>query len=184
MEKSEAKKMLSSCLEKETCNKSSVPIDNIEKETCYDYAESCNRNQMVIRKRETPLIAKNNEGSPDAIHSDWSVRALAEAFRSVQQQLQQVHQLQQVLQQLHQQQQRERQQRQQQPQRQQQQQQQRHQTLSGAATVIGGRHKGPTLRGARPKEDAGPEEGSKSTLPGYIKACIQRPSTLAVSGAP
>ncbi|GHJ61416.1 hypothetical protein NOK12_39340 [Nocardioides sp. OK12] len=111
------------------------------------------------------MIAKNKEGSPDAIHSDWSVRALAEAFRSVQQQLQQVQQqqqqqLQQVLQQLHQQQQRERQQRQQQPQRQQQQQQQRHQTLSGAATVAGGRHKGPTLRG----ESTSPTTKQESTV--------------------
>ncbi|XP_035734906.1 uncharacterized protein LOC118447268 [Vespa mandarinia] len=45
--------------------------------------------KRVIRKRETPLAAKTKERTTDASHSDGSVKALAEAVRSVQQQLQQ-----------------------------------------------------------------------------------------------
>ncbi|XP_035721742.1 uncharacterized protein LOC118449778 [Vespa mandarinia] len=122
-----------------------------------EVSEENTRLKRVIKRMETPLVTKTKDRTPDARHSDGSVKALAEAVRSVQQQLQQVQQqqqqqLQQVLQQLHQQpqrqqQQRQPQQRQPQPQRQQQQQQQqRQQTLSGAATGAGGPHRGPTLR--------------------------------------
>ncbi|XP_035725543.1 uncharacterized protein LOC118443130 [Vespa mandarinia] len=47
------------------------------------------RLKRVIKKRETPLAGKSQERTPDASHSDGSVKALAEAVRSVQQQQQQ-----------------------------------------------------------------------------------------------